>query len=64
MKNQLRKEISGLLNSEDEIQDILVVTCPEAVIYYFRDMKLNRKQLEELKKKYRQCVILKPKIYY
>jgi hypothetical protein len=56
-------EIKGLITGSDK-SDILIVTMPEPGKYFYRDLQLNQKELNELKKNYNRCVIMRPRIYY
>jgi len=63
MRSHLKNRVNSLIAGSEK-GNILAVTNPETGIYYFRDTKLSQIDLNELKKKYEKCVILKPKIYY
>ena len=63
MKANLKSQIDNLIAGSEK-QDILMITMPEEGVYYFRDTKLTQKDLDELKKSYNHCVIMRPKIYY
>ena len=63
MKANLKNQIDNLIAGSDK-SDILIVTMSEPGKYFYRDLQLNQKELNELKKNYNRCVIMRPRIYY